>query len=170
MMSKKTPNSKRTSLRQAIRQFLIGEDGASGASLVEFTLFAPILVIMSIYMVDFGLLFFRNMEVQNAAQAGVDWAVANRDYNSADISAAVTNSTNYKAVNVSSGYPKEQCGCPSNSPTTFTTYTNACTCSGGSNGGVYVTVKTQATYNSFIPYGLISKTYTLTAQSMARIK
>ena len=54
----------------------------NGAALVEFTIFAPLLVVTSIYTMDFGLLFYNKMEVQNAAQAGVDWAIANRIYNS----------------------------------------------------------------------------------------
>ena len=75
----------------------------AGAALIEFTLFAPLLVVMSMYTMDFGLFFFRQMEVQNAAQAGVDWAIANRVYNSADISTAVTNATNYTVISVSPG-------------------------------------------------------------------
>jgi Flp pilus assembly protein TadG len=185
MMSRKTPNSKRTCLRQAIRQFLIGEDGESGASLVEFTLFAPILVVMCIYMVDFGLLLFANMEVQNAAQAGVDWAIANRVYNctaikNAAIKADPNAAANATKLTISAGTcpatdattdPIERCGCPSSTGVTFTTFSGgACPTCGSSVGGHYVTVTAQARYNSFIPYGLISPNYTITKQSTARIQ
>jgi Flp pilus assembly protein TadG len=166
-------------IRQAIRRFLVGEDGIAGSALIEFTLVAPLLVVMSIYTMDFGLVFYRQMQVQNAAQAGVDWAIANHRFNPAGISAAVTNATNYPDISVSTGYPIEQCACPSKSGVTFTTSNNPApagcpTCTGFvglSVGGLYVTVQTQATYSSFIRYGLFSSaTRTLTAQSMARIQ
>jgi hypothetical protein len=80
MMSRKTLNRKRTALRQAIRRFLVGEEG-TGAALVEFTVLTPMLVIMSIYTMDYGLLFYYKLELQNSAQAGAQWAMANRVYN-----------------------------------------------------------------------------------------
>ena len=160
-------------IRQAIRRFLVGEDGIAGTALIEFTLFAPLLVVMSIYTMDFGLFFYRQMQVQNAAQAGVDWAMANHIFNDAGIRAAVTNATNYTDISVSTGYPIEQCGCPSSTGVTFTSNTAPAPCPvcGGSVGGLYVTVQTQATWNSFIRYGLFSSaTRTLTAQATARIQ
>ena len=151
---------------------MVGEDAIAGAALVEFTIFAPLLVVMSIYTMDYGLYFFNNLEIQNAAQAGAQWAIANRVYNSSAISSAVTHATNYSAISVAAGYPIEQCGCPSSTGVTSTTYSGAtCPNCGSSAGGLYVTVKAQATYSSFIPYGLISSTpYVLTATSTARIQ
>jgi Flp pilus assembly protein TadG len=160
-------------IRQAIRGFLVGEDGIAGAALIEFTLVAPLLVVMSIYTMDFGFFFYRQMQVQNAAQAGVGWVMANHIYNNAGISAAVTNATNYTDISISTGYPIEQCGCPSSTGVTFTSYTppTPCPSCDGSVGGLYVTVQTQATWNSFIRYGLFSSaTRTLTAQATARIQ
>ena len=52
--------------------------GWARPALVEATIIAPILVVMSIYVMDFGLLFYNKMEMQNAAQAGAQWAIANR--------------------------------------------------------------------------------------------
>src|SRR6478752_6103638 len=98
-MSTQTLISKRTAIRHAIRDFMVGEGGIAGAALIEFTLFAPLLVVMSIYTMDFGLLFYRQMQVQNAAQAGVDWAIANRPVvNDAAITAAATNGAVCKSV------------------------------------------------------------------------
>ena len=161
-------------IRQAIRRFLVGEDGIAGSALIEFTLFAPLLVVMSIYTMDFGLLFYRQMQVQNAAQAGVDWAMANHIYNNAAISAAATNATNYADISVSTGYPIVRCGCPSSTGVTFTSNTAPAPCPvcGGSVGGLYVTVQTQATCNSFIRLRPVLQpaTRTLTAQATARIQ
>ena len=164
-------------MRQAIRKFLVGEDGIAGSALVEFTLVAPLLVVWSIYTMDFGLRFYRQMQVQNAAQAGVDWAIANHVFNATAITQAVNNSyyntdPNF-TISVSTGYPIERCGCPSSTGVTFTLNTAPAPCPvcGGSVGGLYVTVQTQATWTSFIQYGLFpSATYTLTAHATARIQ
>jgi Flp pilus assembly protein TadG len=77
-------------LRQAFRRLMSGEEGAA---LVEATIIAPILVAMGVYLADFGLLFYNKMEMQNAAQAGAQWAMANRVYNSSFIQVAGQNAT-----------------------------------------------------------------------------
>jgi uncharacterized membrane protein len=177
-------------IRQAIRRLLVGENGIAGSALIEFTLFAPLLVVMSIYAMDFGFFFYRQMQVQNAAQAGVDWAMANHVFNAADITAAVNNATTYTDITLPIGVdysstptnpnPIERCGCPStdalgNPTVNFTRYTPGptftCPTCGTQVGGLYVTVQTQATWTSFIPYSLFSSpTRTLTAQATARIQ
>jgi len=177
MMSRQTPVSNRTVVRQAIRRFLVGEDGTEGAALVEFTIFAPLLVVMSIYTMDFGLYFFNNLEIQNAAQAGAQWAIANRVYNSSDIATAAKNATNFTAVTVTSS---QFCGCSEDSSgnpvvTPATPATQTCTASSTcTNGlvGTYVTVSATPTtaYQSFVPYGLVPSTYNLTGTSTVRIQ
>jgi Flp pilus assembly protein TadG len=173
-------------IRQAIRRFLVGEDGIAGTALIEFTLLAPLLVVTSVYTMDYGLLFYRQMQVQNAAQAGVDWAMANHIFNRNAITAAVTNATNYtditlptNALNPPSPNPNpvEWCGCPTSTgvtpqPTPLTSYTGGtCPTTCGASVGLYVTVQTQAVYNSFIRFGpLFSGTRTLNAQATARIQ
>src|SRR4051812_3421382 len=96
-MCRKTSRSHRTALRAAIRNFMFGEQGIAGAAFVEFTLFAPMLVIASIYTMDFGLAFYYKMELQNVAQAGAQWAITNRVYNSSDIQTAGQNATKLPA-------------------------------------------------------------------------
>ena len=101
-------------MRQAIRRFLVGEEGIAGAALVEFTIFAPMLVIMSIYTMDYGLLFYKKLELQNAAQAGAQWAMANRVYNTSYIQIAAQNATKLLA-NKFSVTSSQFCGCSENS-------------------------------------------------------
>ena len=74
---------------------MFGEEGTEGAALVEATIFVPILVAMCVYTADFGLIFYNEMEVQNIAQAGAQWAMANRIYDSAAILAAAQNAQTY---------------------------------------------------------------------------
>jgi Flp pilus assembly protein TadG len=165
-------------IRQAIRRFLVGEDGIAGAALIEFTIFAALLVVMSIYTMDFGLLTYRKMQVQNAAQAGVDWAIVNHIAKDAGITQAVTDATTWN-WNSTEGIHAPTvimwCGCPSSTAVTLTLDHNpapaSCPTCGGSVGGLYVTVQTQATWKTFIRYGLFSSaTRTLTAHATARIQ
>ena len=115
-MSRQTAISKRTAIRLAIRNFMVGEDGIAGAALIEFTLFAPLLVITSIYTMDFGILFYNKMTVQNAAQAGVDWAIANRVYNSSLIQDAALNAARFPTIQITAikVTSTEFCGCTLN--------------------------------------------------------
>jgi Flp pilus assembly protein TadG len=178
-------NSKRTAIRKAIRRFGAGDDGVA---LVEFTIFAPLLVIMSIYTMDFGLLFFNNIGMQNAAQAGVQWAIANRIYNSAQIQVAAKNAVNlyspinFTTINVCS---KQFCGCSEDSsgnPTVTSLNANvpcnnitACTASSTCTKGIVgtyvtVTVTTPHPYTPLAPFGLIASIYNLSATSTGRIQ
>jgi Flp pilus assembly protein TadG len=167
-------------MRQAIRRFLVGEEGIAGSAMIEFTLVAPLLTVMSIYTMDFGLLHYRQMQVQNAAQAGADWAMANHVFNAVAITAAVNNATNYTDItlptNTLNPNPIVRCGCPLSGPPPALTFTANSSpapcpvCAGGAAGGLYVTVLTQATWNSIAPYGLFGATRTLTAQATARIQ
>jgi Flp pilus assembly protein TadG len=175
MMPRKTLN--RTALRQAVRRFLVGEEGIAGAALVEFTVLTPMLVIMSIYTMDYGLLFYYKLELQNTAQAGAQWVMANRVYNSSDIQTAAQNATklppsNFKVTT------SQFCGCPEGSggnPIVTQLSVGSCTASSTCTSGVagtYVSVSVTPTtaYHSLIPYGLVPSTYSLTAQSTVRIQ
>ncbi len=184
MMSKQKSLSKRPALRQAFRRLMFGEDGTAGAALVEATIIAPILVVMSIYVMDFGLLFYNKMETQNAAEAGAQWAIANGTYNSSDIQVAAQNATKLPAsrVTVTScqfcGCSEDSSGnavvaqlttCTPGTPTACTVAPNS-TCNTSGVEGNYVTVSATTTYQSLVPFGLISSTYTDTATTTARIQ
>ena len=65
-----TPRPARLSLRS------LASDTA-GAALVEITLFMPILALMSVAIINFGLLLLIPTQVVNAAQAGAQWAITN---------------------------------------------------------------------------------------------
>jgi Flp pilus assembly protein TadG len=183
-MSRKRPGSERTALRLAIRRFMVAEEGVA---LVEATIFVPILVVMSICVMDFGLVYYNKMEMQNAAQAGAQWAIANGVYNCSSINAAATNATKLPAseVMVTSS---EFCACSEDSSgnpvVTHLTSPAACTsaactlvpnstCPSGSGVvGNYVTVSATPTtaYHSLITFRLISSTPDISATTMVRIQ
>ena len=168
-------------MKQAVRRLMFGEEGIAGAALVEFTIIAPMLIIMSIYIMDFGLLFYNKIEMQNAAQAGAQWAIANRVVNYTDIQVAAQNATNLpaSAISVSSN---QFCGCSKDSlghaavtqlsSTPCTGSTNAlnstCNTTGVVGNYVAVTATSATPYHSFVPYGLISSSYTISATTTAR--
>ena len=187
MPSRQTPVSKRTAVRQAIRRFMVGEHAIEGAALVEFTIIAPLLVVMSIYTMDFGLYFFNNLEIQNAAQAGAQWAIANGAYNNNAIANAGANATRLPAnqITVTS---TEFCGCPSANgavtlqngsslpanpcATPLAICSSGATCSGGALAGNYVAVCANPTtaYKSFVGYGLTKVAPPINATAMVRIQ
>ena len=115
MRSKQKSIWKRTAIRHAFQRLMFGEDGTAGAVLVEATIIVPMLVVMSIYAMSFGLIFYSKMAMQNAAQAGAQWAVANRVHNCYSVSAAAQQAiqaTGFGGVTVNSG---QFCGCSKNS-------------------------------------------------------
>jgi Flp pilus assembly protein TadG len=155
--------------------------GTDGSALVEFTIFAPLMVVMGIYMMDFGLLIWHKMQVQHAAQAGAEYAISHSGYNSASIALVVTNtipSTRTFTITASPA-PSQFCGCPSNTGVTSTGVTNGdchtSSCAGAAAGN-YVTVSATAAYNSFAPWGntlwgpVIAGSYNLTAQATVRVQ
>jgi Flp pilus assembly protein TadG len=180
MMSKQKSISKRTAIRHAFQRLMFGEDGTAGSVLVEATIIAPILVVMSIYAMDFGLVFYNKIEMQNVAQAGAQWAIANRVYNSSLIQVAAQNATKLPTsqITVSSS---EFCGCSQDSSgnvvmsqlsSTACTVAPNSTCNTSGVAGNYVTVTASptTTYHSFFPYGLISSTPNISATTTVRIQ
>ena len=106
----------RSATWHAIGKFMIGTDGIAGNALIEFAIIAPLLVVMCIYVVDFGFFTFRQMELQHATQTGAQYAIA-YGYDSAKISSAVTNDANDSSFTISTT-PSEFCGCPSSTGVT----------------------------------------------------
>jgi hypothetical protein len=158
-MSRQIPKKTTYAIQQAIRMFMVGEDGASGAAIVEFTIFAPLLVVASIYTADFGLYYFNQMEVQNAAQTGAEYAILNAAPPSSIPCASrctgitISSATNYY--------------CPSLLSTPVGSDT---ICSDGSLEK-YITVSSQATYNTLARFGLFSNaTYTLAGFATVRVQ
>ncbi|MBR0939091.1 TadE/TadG family type IV pilus assembly protein [Bradyrhizobium jicamae] len=141
--------------------------------MVEFTLFAPMLVAMAVYTMDYGLLVFNKMEVQNAAQAGAQYALTNNSYNSSAITTAVTGATRFTAVTATSS---QFCGCPAATKVTYC----AASCDLCGTGtcpvnvqGLYVTVTATPTtpYKPLIRYGLVnSSSYNISATSTVRLR
>jgi Flp pilus assembly protein TadG len=137
-----------------------------GVAAIEFAVMAPALVMMTICTVDLGMGIYSNMQVQNAAQAGAQYAMAH-GFDTNLISSAVSNATGQSGISASPP-PVQYCGCA-----TAAGVTNiACgsTCPAGAVYGSYVRVSTQGTYKTILPYPMIANSFTLTAQSNVRVQ
>jgi Flp pilus assembly protein TadG len=138
--------------------------GTDGTAAIEFSIIAPLLILMLIGTVDLGIGTYQNMQVQNAAQAGAEYAMA-RGFNTAAISSAVTNATALQGISVSPA-PSQFCGCPSE--TGIATAVCNSVCPSGAASGTYVTVFAQLTYTTLLPYPLLPPSYTFVGQSTVR--
>jgi Flp pilus assembly protein TadG len=132
----------------------------SGAALVEITLFMPFLVLMSVAIINFGLYFWYQIELENAVQAGAQWAINNAaksGYLSGSIQTAGNNANNLslpsvdKAIGITA---TRYCGCTSGSTLTLSSWTASCA---SATCGTYVqVVATCTTGCTFTPFAKLS--------------
>jgi Flp pilus assembly protein TadG len=152
-----------SAIRRAIRNVIVGTDGSA---LVELTLFAPILLMTAVFTMDLGLAIYHKMQVQHAAQAGVQYTISHGSFDSAAITSAVTNATTYAGISATPA-PSQFCGCRSNSGVTSATC--GATCTDGSTAGNYVRVSSQATHSTIVRYPGMPNSFSFTSQSTVRI-
>lgn len=137
-----------------------------GTASVEFALLAPVLVFLLIGIFDYGKAAYEAMQVQDAAQAGAEYALR-YGWNSGNIENAVTSTTTSISVSATPA-PTQSCGCVSG--TSIVSASCGSACSGGGTAGTYVTVSAQAPYSPILSYPGISLPSTLTAQTTVRIQ
>jgi Flp pilus assembly protein TadG len=141
-------------------------DCTAGLGAIEFALAGPVLVIALICTADLGLGIYRKMQVQNAAQAGAEYALV-YGFAASAISAAVTQATSFSGIS-SSPAPFQFCGCASD--TGLTSADCSSTCAGGIAPGAYVTVSAQGTYKTILHYPMLPDSFTFAAQSTIRLQ
>jgi Flp pilus assembly protein TadG len=146
-----------------------------GAAAVEFGLALPVLGGIIVPMIDVGMGAYKKMEVQDEAEAGAQYAIAN-GYSSTAIQSAATNATSLTGVTAT---PAESCRCGSTGTLGASSGTPPCTgtCADGTTPGTYVSVSTSVSYSTLINYPGITTVYpaltnpmTLTGYSIVRIK
>ena len=141
-MASARPNFRPRPARLSLRSLASDTDGAA---LIEITLFMPMLALMAVSIINFGLYFSYSIQVENAAQAGAQWAITNAEqsgYSSSSTTTAGQDANNtsmpsvYTAISVTNTL---KCGCPSSSGVTLSTWTTGCAtgtaCSDGSYPG-----------------------------------
>jgi len=139
---------------------------AHGAAAIEFGILVPLLALMVVSVIDIGLATYRKMQVESAAQAGVEYAIAH-GFDTNAISAAVANATNSTVITASPA-PIEYCGCATASGVNSTTC--GATCPGGGTAGTYTTVSAHANYWTIINYQVVPSSYAFSMQSTVRLQ
>jgi len=142
---------------------------AAGASAIEFALATPLLLGLLMPVADLGLAFSQQIQVQQAAQAGAQFASLH-PWNSTSvtsITSAVTSATRLSALTASPA-PYQTCGCPDGSKITAAACNSLC--ADGESAGYYVIVNAQVAYSPILPYSLLTNPTTLAAQATVRGK
>ena len=145
-----------------------------GVAAIEFGLSAPMLLAVLVPVADLGLAFSRQQQLRQAVQAGAQYA-ALHPWNQnapAAITGAVTAATSLSGITVSPA-PYQLCGCPSGSTASgsgITTVNCGSVCASGETAGYYVVISAQLPYTPVLPYSLLGRSTTLSAQSMIRIR
>jgi Flp pilus assembly protein TadG len=157
----------RSKMWNALR-FFVGrmKEDCRGVAAIEFAIIVPTLITMTVCTVDLGMGIYRNMQVQDAAQAGAQYAMLHA-FDASLISNAVTNATAFTSVSASPA-PNQYCGCATTAGVTSIACGSPCT--GGAVYGNYVQVSAQGVYTTILPYPLIANSFTLTAQSNVRVQ
>jgi Flp pilus assembly protein TadG len=137
-----------------------------GTAAIEFGMVAAFLCLLLVGLVDFGMGYWEQIQVGNAARAGAEYAVFN-GWNQSGITAAATSATSLSSI-AATPAPTKTYGCPSASGG-ITAAAFGSSCTGGGTAGTYVTVNTQAFYSTLFTYPGIAKTLTLTASTTVRI-
>jgi Flp pilus assembly protein TadG len=161
-----SPATRPNILRRAARHLAHLAGAERGNAAIEFALATPILIGLLVPVADLGIAFSQQLQVQQAAQAGAQYALLH-GYNSTAISNAVTAASTLSGV---SAYPAptQGCGCPTG--TAITAAACSSVCSNGETAGTYVYVNARYTYTTVLPYSVLGSGMDLTAQSTVRIQ
>lgn len=135
-------------------------------SAVEFAILAPALIALPVPIVDLGMGLYAQMELQNAAQAGAQYALlhtSSGQFASAPVQSAAAAATPLAiTTNVS-----QSCGCPNGNLIIPGPCNN--TCPDGEAIKTYVTITAHATYSPLVSYPVLGNSVALSAQSLVRI-
>lgn len=139
----------------------------TAATSVEFALAAPILLTLLMPVADLGLAYSLQIQVQQAAQAGAQYASLH-PWNStsvASIANAVTAATRLDGL-LAYPPPSQICGCPNGTAVVAAACRSLC--ANGEDAGYYVVVNAQLAYSPVLPYSLLGNSVTLMAQATVR--
>lgn len=163
----KSPHNqlRRTSWRRRLPKFFHGgEDCSQGVAAIEFAMISPIIILMGVAVFDLGEAIYRDMQVQNAAQVGAQYAFMH-GFDAPSITGVVTSATGFAGISASPA-PSQFCGCAA--ATGISNVSCNAKCSDGSAPGTYVKVSAQASYITIIPYPFIPPSFAFAAQSTVR--
>jgi len=137
-----------------------------GVGAIEFAFIAGIAAILLLGTLDFGLGFWEDMQVGNAARAGAEFA-AKQGYDSASIQTVITSATSLSGVQASPA-PAQSCGCPS-ATSGVSPHTCGALCPNGEMPGTYVTSSAQVSHHTLFGWPGLPNPVTLSSSATVRI-
>jgi Flp pilus assembly protein TadG len=152
-------------LKRLHNQMLPFVRGVRASAAMEFAVGVPLLAALLVPLIDMGMGFYQTMQVQDAAQAGAQYALAH-GWNSAAIQNAVLGATTLSSISAAPP-PTQSCGCPAGM--SITPAPCGSTCTDGQPVSIYVTASAQSVYTPLVPYPALGSVVTLSAQATARI-
>jgi Flp pilus assembly protein TadG len=138
-----------------------------GTAAIEFGVIGTFLGLLLLGLVDFGMGYWRQMQVGNAARAGVEYAITN-GWDQAKITTVVGGATGWGSITATPA-PTKTCGCP-DVTAGIAAATCGASCTGGGTAGTYVNVNARASYSTVFTYPGIANPLTLNASTSVRIQ
>ena len=126
-----------------------------------------------------GDAFSQQIRVNQAVEAGAQYASSNPYAGTSWASAVSSAITNATTLSVNPSVGSETCGCPNSTNTAIVTHDTVTTCgtqnggtacSDGSAPGYYVTISATSTYTTVMPYSILGTSTTLSSQAVVRIQ
>jgi hypothetical protein len=134
-------------------------------------LIAPMLAAVAVPLIDIGMGTYTQMQVQEAAQAGVQYA-ADHGWSSSGVQQAALDATSLPTTSVTVTRA-QSCGCATSTGIVSATCGDSCTQPGAitaTAGGSYAFVTVQAPYDMLVSYPGLSNPMTLTASAVVRLQ
>lgn len=153
-------------VKAIIDKFGLWRRAEDGAIAVEMALVAPVLAAILVPLIDIGMGTYEQMQVQEAAQAGIQYA-ADHGWSSTGVESAAQNATSLTVT--LSPAPFESCGCATSAGVVSATCGAACD-DGSTAGGSYVFVTAQAQYHTLVNYPSLPNPMTLSASAVLRLQ
>ncbi len=117
---------------------------SSGVAAVEFAVILPVLMVLTMGMIDFSMYIGTRMELEQAVRAGGQYALKDSS-DSVTIASAVTGSTSLSGVTVNVG--SLVCECPNGTSTVCRGDVNYASCAGGLPPAGFLTITATTTYD-----------------------
>jgi Flp pilus assembly protein TadG len=117
-----------------------------GLGAVELGFIAPVLFTLLLGVLDFGMAFWQQMQIANAADAGAQWGMANA-YNATSIRTVAQSATNLSTVTVD---PTNPCGCATSTGVAggYGTPPSCTACPDGTTAQAYIVVNAHMCYST----------------------
>jgi Flp pilus assembly pilin Flp len=130
----------------------------SGVALVEFALLAPVLAVLCVGTIDFGLAFAAQLQLAAAVDEGAQYAfLTGSGVQASAVQTVVKTATPLPSVTATVSYNSTSCYCPTGTPPALATQTCGVACPDGSMPGKFLSITAQYTYAPIFPsYGLIA--------------